>query len=704
MSQTDHSRADGSIYEPLPMALSRAETLLVSSAGDLLTCRDTEGPYPKGEASDGWSGYQWQEDLAMLCCDAEVDDVSRAAQDTGNLCSPWGNNVSGGLLGGAEVATPLSPPTAEADTPRIHNANGLNGGGDNYPPSSPWKHNTSTTPDNIGVRAKKAFRSPPLRNESPQSGDDADSIVPIRSFDYSHYGGDGAGNDMLPERKDRSPASQAKSNAEVHQRSLIPHGVPTFMQAFAQVRVKQLSAHPLGSHVLLISDVNLLYSYGLNDYGQLGIGIQSPKTMRYIMHPNVVTPLAENGGKAILCAAGVSHSLVVVETEERRLKRSQSAESLSRSRSMSPARGGENGTTLFYHQLYGFGRNDYTKIGLVSPKLAKSGSKDEMEHVTLPHRVALRCKVRPSSNSEKARPPQGIFCVAASTEHSAALVRRSSGDVELYTWGNAMHGALGLPPDAMAGLDYLNDHTSLTAVKLVPVPSFVASLSRTSNLAAMNTSLLFDDEYPVSVSLSRRSSLVLTSSGRCFSFGCSDDGVLGLGEQITEAQTPKEVPLPSELREGSVVSLIAGASHAVAVLKSGRVLSWGRKANAGLVFEGPDEEQVAWTPEFVQNIPSDSAIPGKESGSLLRIVQAAAGYDSTIMVSSSGKVFSCGRNSGRLGLGNHITDPVVTVPRHVYGGLQLWRRSRGREVSSLTKAAKPPLPQMSVSQRGITLG
>jgi alpha-tubulin suppressor-like RCC1 family protein len=151
------------------------------------------------------------------------------------------------------------------------------------------------------------------------------------------------------------------------------HGIPTFCQAFTNIKIGAISAHPLGAHVLLISKAGLLYSFGANQRGQLGIGIAGSAVPR----PTIVTPLLENGGKATACAAGVFHSLVVVENRK-----------------------GQD-------QLYGFGRHDV--LGLVRPSLNNRGT-----DAVLPRRVQLR----------------GSHLIAASRDHSAAI----HNDGSLYVW------------------------------------------------------------------------------------------------------------------------------------------------------------------------------------------------------------------------------------------------------------------------------
>lgn len=701
----------------VPIALSKAESVFVSSNGDVIVCRDRTGPFPTGDEPDPWNGYRWQDDLVMMCCDAECDDLSTNAQDQA-FCGSWRSPQGGGLMGGApaEVASPLyTPSRAAIDSDRGK----LYGGGGNFNPTSALPLSRRRK-ENLKNRTRTVFRSPPLKGTADEDFDEQ-SIVPIRSFDYSHYGGDGMGNDMIPERVSlvpRTPPSYRKVSLPTSPMSRFTspqndvfstfcHGVPTFLPSFSQVKVKQVSAHPLGSHVLLISQQSLLYSYGLNDFGQLGIGIQSPRHVHggFIMTPSIVTPLVENGGKAIACAAGVNHSLVVVVTEERRIVKSQSFDKASSSPSH------HNGMeSICHHQLYGFGRNDFTKIGLVSPKISKPGSSDEMECVLLPRRVALRCKVRPEGSWPASSPPQGIFAIAASAEHSAALVRRASGDVEVYTWGNALYGALGLPQQPMAGRNHLAErHRLASAVRLVPVPSFVASLSRTSNYDAQIATILFREsgEYPVNLSLGRRSSFVITSLGRCFSFGVSDDGMLGLGKNVTEAQEPSEIALPANLRHDAVVSVSAGGAHTVATLRSGCILAWGRRSNAGLVSEnrnrgsdGASNEDIAWSPEMVTCQAESST-----NEHTAHFLQATAGYDSIALVSHSGRVFACGANSGRLGLGE-IPGSDLSTPTRLFGGFRLWYQPDQTSRSSATRSFLPPAPQQMTTSipRGITPG
>ncbi|KAL3791860.1 hypothetical protein ACHAW5_002911 [Stephanodiscus triporus] len=237
-------------------------------------------------------------------------------------------------------------------------------------------------------------------------------------------------------------------------------GVPIFLHLLAQIRITSLSAHPLGRHVLLISDEGLLFSYGSNDFGQLGLGNQSMKTSvspsngrQYHPHPTIVTPLLENGGKTINCAAGIDYSLVVVKTDGSRRKIPHQQ----RNRQNFNLNGKDSscGTDECdaHHQMYGFGNNSGRKLGLLNPDRGLRRGNRTLEPysdgtvvtasncVFLPRRVALHCRVIHREQSSSAipspLPPYGIFSIAASIDNSAALVRRPSGAIECFTWGRS---------------------------------------------------------------------------------------------------------------------------------------------------------------------------------------------------------------------------------------------------------------------------
>lgn len=409
----------------------------------------------------------------------------------------------------------------------------------------------------------------------------------------------------------------------------VMHGVPTCLPTLSEIRITQISAHPLGSHVLLISSEALLFSYGRNDFGQLGLGMPLDA---FVRSPTLVTAVLEGGGKTESCSAGVRHSLIVVKTEEQRVLRKSIA--LQRVTS-SPSRLGYPNSSnvqsslepknvddlvLYHHQIYGFGAS--RNLGLMNPPT------DGSLCVALPHRVALHAKVWPEQeNAKGGLPSAGVFQVAASVNHSAALVRRATGAIELYTWGEESL-ALGTEPRR----------------KLSTVPTKVQSLSSGSSDAALKSgSHLKESEHLEQVYLGPDCTFVMTNTGRCMSFGANPDGLLGIGKPF--APSPIEIAFPTEK---PISSVSIGAQHAMATTSDGKVYVWGAD---------PATRRTTSRPEPVASL-ANAAI-------------AFAGYDASALVTQSGIVQTFGQKSGRLGQGE--VPPNPRLPTRLFGGLRLWR-------------------------------
>ena len=546
---------------------------------------------------------------------------------------------------------------------------------------------------------------------------------------------DGAcrGNDLLETDQSKPIPSEAPDPPR------LLHGIPTFFSALSQVFVTKVSAHPSGSHVLLISREALLFSYGRNQHGQLGNGRQEE---HFAQHPAIVTPLLENGGKTIDCAAGVNHSLVIVQTVGERVghllkdrngdadgnhdnnnrppavsKRVQSSSSSSSEKTSMP--------TLAHHQVYAFGRNDYMKLGLNDPSSAPSAASPKQrsrrknrnttsaqpgvekesgleDDVLLPRSVRLGVTFTPYSHDYQEEeeescnlPRRGIYAIAASDHHSAALVRTDAGLIELYTWGKASRGALGLGSYVreVVGLDPRRDggegtgkiakptlKKRLSALpRAVAIPNLIQSLSKRSIESRR--------AYPSSVSLGPECTSVLLSDGKVVTFGSSSDGLLGLGKDVETKIEPTEITFglsSSSIASTPIASVSYGPRHAIAIAKDGTAFSWGLSDSGRLGYrpQGQDllkgaqilkqaekkgksnksekRKRIIWSPRkihFQENIPA--------------LVEACAGNDNTVFLTEEGDVLSCGRMSGRLGQGEIMSD--VHHPAPMFGGLRLWQ-------------------------------
>jgi len=564
--------------------------------------------------------------------------------------------------------------------------------------------------------------------------------------------------------------------------SSVLSGIPTFLHHLSQIRITHLSAHPRGHHVLLISEEGLLFSYGSNECGQLGLGRFHKKGgggggREIVTIPSIVTPLLENGGKTVNCAAGVDYSLVVVRIEGSRLAHRRYN---NESPSSSPGNNSPNDCNI-HHQMYGFGNNEHMKLGLLDPDgngrrrdnnvggnfttprrsrvenadldspasaslsccfstpesfaTLGSGIEDndhtQANYVFLPRRVALHCRVisrkgiNPVMKQSQTDLPleYGIFNVAASSDHSAALVRRPSGAVELYSWGRGdalrqpayleddipsprrwecvpvlkpqkkkmQNGLTIVTPTLVTTLSSL--HESQASVKSGAPPRFHSprkeSRQRSPGKPLSNSenrdetkSLLNPTEYLVNVALGPSCTHVVTSSGRWFAFGSSDDGLLGLGADTTTSHVPTEVKLAGS---ETIQSISIGEKHAVAVSSQGHAYMWGRCQHD--IAEDNEPVSSPQPISFADKMPTKtktledalirhigldaSSRTNNASGDADGVVYAHAGRDLSVFVLESGSVLTCGKKSGRLGQGDVSMD--VNSPRQMFGGLQLWR-------------------------------
>jgi len=589
--------------------------------------------------------------------------------------------------------------------------------------------------------------------------------------------------------KKESPVSNDESSIPY-----VTEGIPMFLPSLAQVKVTKISAHPLGAHVLFISDSALLFAYGSNKYGQLGLGHRKDTE-----HPEVVISFLEGGGKALDCAAGAAHSLVVVKTSSERTQRLWNArkvsvrlsESETDDESITP-RGSSEADLSFenktgnlnddcatrsafsaveamrpswsnhiksrspksvltsemahnsdsnqcgpisIHQVYGFGQNTYYKLGLLQQP------SDTTEDILLPRRVGLNCEIwqdadmasSSTHNDVKDSTAFGVFNLVASSHHSAALVRRTNGATELYTWGYAGDGALG---------HYFNDKNTIKRIS-VRNPTLVERLSQRGGSSPSSTCAeksrinptheeslenCIGSDIPKSIAVGNRCTILLTAQGRCVAFGCCDSGVLGLGGRITESFDPTFLKFKHPHKSESIpilTSVNIGSTHAVAISSEGHVFTWGSNDYGELGFnpnENKSSDKTVWSPRYLsfdhseiycrphscffprktfkkpskgvnqRNVRSRSASPSRGKLTLeaehlrsppkfnltdpsirsdsMRTVSVCAGLDATVFVMRSGEVLSCGRSSGRLGQGECLSDVIKPTP--LYGGLHLW--------------------------------
>jgi alpha-tubulin suppressor-like RCC1 family protein len=199
---------------------------------------------------------------------------------------------------------------------------------------------------------------------------------------------------------------------------------------------------------------------------------------------------------------------------------------------------------------------------------------------------------------------------------SAALI--SNGRV--FTWGSNSSGRLG-------------DNSTNNRI----VPTEITS----------NFNLDTNDKI-VSLSLSWDHSAVISSSGRVFTWGRNNYGQLG-DNTILNRSVPTEITSNFNLGSNDkIVSLSLGYYHSSAVSSNGRIFTWGDNGY-GKIGDGATTSRLIPT-----EITSNFNLATND-----KIIALSLGWDHSSAVSSTGRIFTWGRNgSGQLGDGT-TTDRLM---------------------------------------------
>mmetsp|Transcript_30492 Transcript_30492/g.89207 ORF Transcript_30492/g.89207 Transcript_30492/m.89207 type:complete len:366 (-) Transcript_30492:325-1422(-) len=190
------------------------------------------------------------------------------------------------------------------------------------------------------------------------------------------------------------------------------------------------------------------------------------------------------------------------------------------------------------------------------------------------------------------------FASVCAGEHSSAGLSEGG---EVYTWGRVDNGRLGRPPNQQAE------------------PRPIAQK-------------LFGGARVAQIALGWRHVLARTHEGALFSWGNNSSGQLGMGER----PDLNEPLLVEALAKECVTTIAAGAAHSLAATADGVLFSWGEGVSGQL---GLGDSSCVRYPVGVE------AMLDREP-----IVQIAAGYAHTAIVTSSGRLYTCGDDSyGQLG-------------------------------------------------------
>ncbi len=216
----------------------------------------------------------------------------------------------------------------------------------------------------------------------------------------------------------------------------------------------------------------------------------------------------------------------------------------------------------------------------------------------------------------------GVTAVATAGGHSMAIAAG-----QLVTWGTNKNGQGG---------------TGTTANHALPAATGL--------------------EGVVAIAAGKEFGLALLSSGVVKSFGRNNLGQLGLGVKVgpeecgTLAEHPSEIELeehacstvPRTVPGVTAASISAGECHALVVLTSGKVESWGCNRD-GQLGDGTSSGPQACRGSFSIEPCSTSPV---ESGELSGAKKVAAGGRFSLALVGEGEVWGWGENgSGQLGIG-----------------------------------------------------
>lgn len=127
--------------------------------------------------------------------------------------------------------------------------------------------------------------------------------------------------------------------------------------------------------------------------------------------------------------------------------------------------------------------------------------------------------------------------------------------------------------------------------------------------------------------------IVVDSSGKCYTWGKCHYGQLGQGEMDEDIHVPRLLSFPSGIRISQVA---AGESHTMALTSDGHVFSWGCGYYGAL---GHGNEASLVTPQLIESLKGT------------KIVSACGGASHSLAVTDDGHVYVWGRDHlGQLGL------------------------------------------------------
>jgi alpha-tubulin suppressor-like RCC1 family protein len=141
---------------------------------------------------------------------------------------------------------------------------------------------------------------------------------------------------------------------------------------------------------------------------------------------------------------------------------------------------------------------------------------------------------------------------------------------------------------------------------------------------------------------------------KIFVWGRGGDGLLGCNENLKDVLIPTKI---SDLDGVNLCHLAIGEKHVIALTENGDVYSWGWN-NQGQLGTGDFNNRL--TPTIMKAL---SLLKALEK---IRFIDAAAGYEHSIVLGDDGSLYSWGSNNeGQLGIGK-INENCLNTPSLIY--------------------------------------
>ena len=354
------------------------------------------------------------------------------------------------------------------------------------------------------------------------------------------------------------------------------------------------------THTLAVQADGTLWAWGDNNFGQLGLGDTSARTV-----PTLVSDAGVSGDEWVAVSTGIAHTLALRDDGTLwawgfggvgRLGTGNNVQQLTPTAiSVTGVSGDEwvavsvgDAHTLAIRDdgtLWAWGNNDHGRLGL-----------NDTAHRSVPTAV-----------STAGVSGDDWIAVSAGVNHTLAI----RDDGTLWAWGNNNQGRLGVG---------LGDTTHRS------VPT------------AVSTAGVSGDEW-TSVSLGRDHTLAIRDDGTLWSWGNNGNGRLGVGDTLLR-NVPTAVSATG-VSGDEWVAVSAGNLHTLAIRDDGTLWAWG---NNGLGQLGLGDAAQRLAPVLVP----DAGI----SGSAWNALSIGAGASHTVALRNDGALWSWGNNAnGQLGKG-----------------------------------------------------